>query len=130
MNLSEIPYRKIGIKEDDGERIVKTIQKISSERPHNSIEIQTITDAVGLPAIEVKKIFYMLLGLKLLKATFIPRHKACDHVIGTQEHSVGIIMEKVNQGTIDWCNYCQEPINGPEDIDIQIIFWKPGINVE
>jgi len=69
MILDQIPFKQAGIEEKIGIKISGEIDKISGERPNASIDIQEISEAIGSPATTVKRVFYLLLGMRLLKAT-------------------------------------------------------------
>ena len=71
-------------------------------------------------------ILYLLLAHRKLKATFLPRHKNCLNAIGPQEKSAETILEKARSGKFNLCFNCNEPIEDEEDINIEMIFWKPG----
>ncbi len=126
---SGISFQDVEIEPDIGECVVQAINHLISERPNASIDIQKVAEAVGFPGTTVKPVFYMLLGLRLLKATFIPRHRTCGRMIAEQEQSAEVILEKARNEEY-WCIHCAEPIEGPQDIETQIIFWKPGANVK
>ncbi|GEM_PF-2495809 len=126
----QIPFKEAGIEENIGIRISGEIDKFTTKRPNASIDIQKVSEAVGSPAMTVKRVFYLLLGMQLLKATFLPRHKACDGIIGQQETSVEMISHKaLNGGYGSFCPLCFEPFETSKDIEIQIVFWKPGAKI-
>ncbi len=130
MNLDKIQYQEAGIDTAAGERVAREIAHLAKDRPDKSIDIQQVSELSGLPGETVKQVFYLLLALRLLKATFFPRHRACGRPIGDQEMSVERIQEKARNGEYgDHCMLCGEPIEGEKDIVIQIVFWKPGVDV-
>lgn len=124
-----IPFKDIGIPPDVGECTADAIQHLLSERPNAPIDVQSISDKTGYLGPVVRKVLYALLALRMLKATFLPRHRACGHIIGGQEHSVELIRQKAREGHYV-CFHCFERAEGPEDIEIQIVFWKPGADVD
>lgn len=126
-----IPYEEAGIERVMGETVSQVIDRLLKEYPGKSIDVQQVSELSGLPTIIVKKVFYLLLGLRLLKATFLPRHKACDRVIGQSETSVQIINQKARTGQYGSnCMICTQTIEGEQDIEAQILFWKPGVDIE
>lgn len=123
--IEEIPFEKIGINKNIGKSTVAGVRKFIYEYPNKPIDVQSIAEKVGFPGEQVKKVFYALLNLHYLKATFFPRHKQCGNAIGKQEFSVSIIREKIEHGDYsEGCVQCMEPINSLADIEIQIIFWN------
>ncbi|MBN2267223.1 MAG: hypothetical protein JW725_02675 [Candidatus Babeliaceae bacterium] len=124
-----IPFHEISIDPDVGERVVGVINHFISKSPDKSIDIQKVSEVVGFPGTIVKPVFYALLGLRLLKATFLPRHRVCGKIIGSQMRSVEQILDKAkNEGY--FCIHCADLVVDQQSIEIQIIFWKPGTNVE
>ena len=132
MRISDkIPFEEAGIDRTKGEIVSKVIDRLLAECPNRPIDIQNVSESSGVPSDAVKRVLYLLLGLRLLKATFLPRHRACDRVIGEQELSVQRIIEKAQTGQYGpYCMLCTQPIDGEVDIEVQILFWKPGANVE
>ena len=124
-----VPFQDIGIEQNVGERVVRSIDSFLSKCPNRPIDIRTVSDAVGVSGTTVKRVFYALLTLRLLKATFIPRHRTCGYQVGGQERSVEVIWKKAKSEEY-WCVHCAEPIENPSDLEIQIVFWRPGANVE
>jgi hypothetical protein len=131
MELDQLPFRDAGIDEDIGRKITHAIFRTLVETPDKPVEILNISTVSGYPPLFVKPVFYLLLAFRLLKATFLPRHRPCGRVIGHQEVSAEIVREKFFAGTFGThCTICHEPLENIEDIDIQIVFWKPGADVE
>jgi hypothetical protein len=125
-----LPYQEIGIDKAAGERVSREIGRLAKEYPGKSINVQQVSELSGLPGNTVKQVFYLLLGLRLLKATFFPRHRACGRPIGEEETSVEKIKENANQGEYgSYCVFCGGPVESEEDIVIQIVFWEPGVDV-
>jgi hypothetical protein len=130
MMSKDVPWQGTGIDESTGKRVVAAIEHLIAANPNVAIDIQKVSEAVGLPGNIVKSVFYILLSQRELKATFIPRHRFCGRVIGEQENSVEMIHDKAENGDFGyWCTLCGEPIEGPQDIETQIIFWRPGTDV-
>jgi hypothetical protein len=127
MRPQDIQWQGTGIEPEAGERIAAAIFRLMNEHPHAAIDVQQVTDIVGISGFTVKPVFSVLLSLRLLKATFMPRHRHCGRVIGQQEPTIHAIEKKAEQGEYgDVCMLCGEPIEGPEDIEMQIVFWRPG----
>lgn len=131
MTPDQIPFQQAGIEKMTGIRIFGEIERITSKHPNSAINIQEVCEAAGSPATTVKRVFYLLLGMRLLKATFLPLHRLCERAIGRQETSVAKIFKKAQDGQYSpFCPVCYEPIDSLEDIEVQIIFRKPGAKVE
>lgn len=127
---SRIPYEEAGIDEASGIKVSLAIDRILNEWPDRPIDVQKVSESSGVPGGIVKRVFYLFLALRLLKATFLPRHRACDRVIGDWESSVEMINDKARTGQYgSHCMLCAEPIEGEGDIEIQIVFWKPGVDI-
>jgi hypothetical protein len=130
MMFSAIPYEEAGIERVAGEAVSHAIDHLLKEYPEKSVDVQQVSELSGFPPVTVKKVFYLLLGLRLLKATFLPRHKGCDRVIGPPEISVQMINYKAQAGQYGSnCMLCAQTIEGEQDIEIQMLFWKPGIEI-
>ncbi len=129
MIMADVPFDKMGIKNEVGEQIAAEVSKFMQDHPQKNIDIQKISDSSGYTRTVVKRILYILLGLRYLKATFVPIHSICGKVIGSQEISVNTVNEKVGNEEY-FCVECRELIYEPQDIQIQVLFWEPGTNVE
>ena len=128
---SGIHFQDIGIEQKIGELVIEGVHRFMSDHPDEAIDIRNISEAVGYPGETVKRVLYVLLGLRFLKASFLPRHRICGRVIGGQEMSVETIQEKATEEKFgEFCILCGEPIEGPQDIETQIIFWRPGVDVK
>jgi hypothetical protein len=124
-----LPYREAGIDETAGRTVSGQIVRLAREYPGKPINVQKISELSGVSGELVKEIFYLLLGLRFLKATFFPRHRKCGKPIGQEETSVETIREKANAGEYGHnCIFCGEPAESEEDIIIQIVFWEPGVD--
>jgi hypothetical protein len=123
--LPPISFEEIGIDEDVGQSVVQAIGEFAAQHPSSSIRIDSISALIDIPANVVKQIFYTLLAYRLLKATFIPRHRICGNVIGPQEKSVQAIFDRVTEGNLI-CIHCGESVDNLDDVQIQLIFWMPG----
>ena len=123
----DIPFEEIGIPLEVAENIVNTIRSSASVRPNAPIEIQEVSETTGYLGTTVKEVFFTLLAFRLLKATFLPRHRSCGNIVGTQEVSADLVRQKA-QNEEYFCLHCSEPIDA-EDVEIQIAFWKPGADV-
>ena len=129
MTESTLPFEDIGIPAKVGEQTLNAIESLLAEHPDSSVDIQTVSEQTGyLPPI-VKEVFYALLAFRMLKGTFRPRHKACRTIVGIQERSAEIVRQKATEGRYI-CRRCMEPIEGPDEIEIQIVFWRPGASVD
>ncbi len=124
-----IPFENIGIEQEDGERVVRAINDFIAEHPNESIDIQTISQASRVLGVIVKRVFYALLSLRWLKATFIPRHRVCGSVVDKQAQSVHAILQKADNGDLH-CVHCIEQVEGSQDIEINLIFWGLGTDVK
>ncbi|MFX1485030.1 MAG: hypothetical protein ACFFCP_17770 [Promethearchaeota archaeon] len=108
--------------------MIAEVDAYTSEHPNAPVDIQTISEMTGVFGAVVKQVFFVLLSLRLLKATFIPRHRICGHVVGAEETSVKTIQDKAANGEY-WCTHCGEPIESSENVEAQIVFWKPGAHI-
>lgn len=124
-----IPFEDVGIPALVGDRTLDVIESLLAEHPNSSLDIQTVSEETGYLAPTVKKVFYALLAFRMLKGTFQPRHKVCGNLVGAQERSAEIVRQKATEGQYV-CHHCMEPIEGPDDIEIQIVFWRPGTRVD
>ena len=124
-----IPFEEMGIPSEIGEHTFDVIQGLLREQPNSSIDIQTVSEETGFFGPVVKKVFYALLAFRKLKATFQPRHKACGNIVGLQERSAETVRQKAIQGEYI-CDHCFQRIDSPDDIEIQIVFWRPGADVD
>jgi hypothetical protein len=116
-----LPYREAGIDEMAGEKVSKEIARVAEERPGKTIDVQKICELSGVSGEIVKQVFYLLLGFRLLKATFFPRHRNCERVIGQEEPSVKTIKQKANAGQYGPnCSFCGGPAESEQDIIIEI----------
>jgi hypothetical protein len=120
-----VPFEEIGVESDDGNLVLAAVQAFVTQHPARSIPITEVSQSSGVPGPTVKCVLFALLALNCLKSTFRPRHRECDHIVGRPEQSVRIIQEKALEGQY-WCPHCMHPVDGPEDIDIEILFRKPG----
>lgn len=121
----KIHFEEIGIDQEIGDHTIKAIKAFILKHPGRSIELRTIAEDLGFPGDKVKDVFFALLSLRYLKPTFLPRHKKCNCAIGKQEQSIFDIKNKIDNGEYNSiCLCCNEEIEGIDDLDIQIIFWK------
>jgi hypothetical protein len=131
MKPSGIHFQTIGIDQKIGELVLEGVDRFISHHPNEAIDIREISEAVGYSGETVKRVLYLLLSLRFLKASFLPRHRICGRVIGEQEISAEVIQEKATEEEFgDFCILCGEPIEGPQDIETQIVFWRPGVDVK
>lgn len=129
MSNSRPPFDNIGIPAEVGDHTLRVVERLLEREPDSSVDIQTVSEETGyLPSI-VKEVFYALLAFRLLKGTFQPRHKACGNIVGPQEPSAQTVRQKAAAGHYV-CPHCMERVEGPEDIEIQIVFWRPGATVD
>lgn len=120
-----IPFHEINIDPELGNTVVRAIGTYIQEHPGMSISLQKVIEQTGLIGEEVRDVFFTLLTLRYLKATFSPRHTACGSVIGPQEKSVADIQNKLEAREYpEICARCQEDILDFDDLEIEIIFWK------
>lgn len=124
-----IPFEEIGIPSEIGEHTLDVVQSLLKKQPNSSLEIQRVSAETGFLGPVVKRVFYALLAFGRLKATFQPRHKACGNIVGLQERSAETVRQKAIRGEY-LCMHCVKRINGPDEIEIQIVFWKPGADVD
>ena len=130
MSLSNSFFKEIGVQEEIGVRVTSVIDDLLEKGGNRPIDIQLVSEKSGIPGSTVKQIFFAYLTLQMLKGTFLPIHRKCGEPVGTQETSVAAILEKAKKGRFgDLCFKCHDPIEGQKDVEIQIIFWKPGTNV-
>jgi hypothetical protein len=127
MNSLNIPYDKITVDQETIERVYFAIDRKASEKPDSSIDIQSISNDLRFTPATVKETFLILHLYGYLKATFLPRCKKCDKVIGEPAESVEILYNKADQGEFDFCVGCYEEIVGREGLTIQLLFWLPKI---
>lgn len=125
-----IPFEDAGVEPGVGKKILAAVDRLMNERPNKSIGIQDVSEITGFTGDLVKDVFYLLLAFRVFKATFIPRHRNCDRPIGSQETSVDKIWQKAETGEYGTCMICGQTIESSEDIEIQIVFWKPGAAIE
>jgi hypothetical protein len=120
-----LPFHEINIDPELGGVVIRAIQESIDRRPGQAISLRAIVEQTGFPGDEVKDVFFALLTLRYLKPTFLPRHTACESVIGAQERSVEEIRNKIDDGVYpSLCARCHQEITSIEDLDIEIIFWK------
>jgi hypothetical protein len=127
MARNQIPFEIIGIPPEIGSHVSIVINRLLSEYPDDSVDVQRVSEETGYLRTVVKEVFYALLAFRMLKATFLPRHRVCGNIVGLQEKSVEVIRHKARRGDYV-CSHCFTSIDF-EDIEIQIVFWKPGANV-
>lgn len=121
----DIPFHEINIDPEHGNTVARAICTYIQEHPETSISLQKVIEQTGLMGEEVRDVFFTLLTLRYLKATFSPRHTNCNSVIGPQEKSVVDIQNKLEAGEYpEICARCQEDILDFDDLEIEIIFWK------
>jgi hypothetical protein len=111
-----------------GAKIATTLQNVMEIHPKRSIKVQEVSENFGFPPVIVKKVIYILFAQRKIKATYIARHKACDVVLSKQEQSPQNIIDKIFDGTINWCTKCNEPIESIDDIIIEMVFWNPSVD--
>lgn len=120
-----IPFKDIGIDPDLGKSVVKAILDYIETHCNDQVSLQKIIEQTGFPGDEVKGVFYVLLTLRYLKPTFLPRHHDCESAIGGQEFSIVDIRRKFENGDYPLlCGRCHEEISNFDELDIEIIFWK------
>jgi hypothetical protein len=129
MNTKGIPFQNIGISSEVSGNVIDIISRFIAERPNAPIDVQSVCEESGYAGSIVKKVFYTLLAFRRLKATFLARHRTCGNIVSTQQSSAELVWEKARDGQLQ-CYHCSEPLCDPEDIEVQIIFWKPGANAE
>lgn len=125
---SNIPFEKVGIRQIVGDCVVDTINSFITKYPQKNINIQEISNNAGYTRAVIKRVLYVLLGLRHLKATFVPIHSICGLAVGQPESSVSLIAEKIENEDY-FCIRCREVICESQEIQIQILFWEPGTNV-
>jgi hypothetical protein len=128
MDQIQVPFEEIDVRVDDGHRVVSSVKEFLDRHPHRSVPVVEISQSSGVPGPIVKRVLLALLLLTRLKAAFRPRHCHCDRIVGQPEQSVRAVRERASQGQY-WCVDCGGPVHGPEDIEIEILFRKPGIDV-
>lgn len=129
MKNFRLPFHLLGIEPQIGYRVIDIVDKLTFLNPNTPLSIQKISQQSGYNAEDIKNIFYLLLSIKKIKATFLPRHKKCDQPVGEPEKSSEIIFEKIRNEEF-WCNHCHATILNASEIEIQLIFWKLGANVK
>lgn len=120
-----IPFHEIGINSTHGNVVVDAMIVYMDAHPGESVSLQKVIEQTGFPGEEVRDVFFALLTLRYLRATFSPRHKNCNSAIGPEEKSVAEIHRKLEEGSYpEICARCHEDILDGDDLDIEIIFWK------
>jgi len=105
--------------------VVSVVKAFLDQYPVRSVPITEISQSSGVPGPVVKRVLFALLALTHLKAFFRPRHRECDRIVGWPQQSVRAVRELASEGQY-WCVDCGGPIDGAEDIEIEILFRKPG----
>lgn len=130
MSLSEAIFQEIEVSQEIGVRVTSVIDELLTKGADIPIDIQYVSEKSGIPGSTVKQIFFAYLTLQMLKVTFLPVHRECGEPLGEQETSVAAIVKKAKKGLFgDLCFRCHHSIERQEDIEIQLVFWKPGANV-
>ncbi|MBN2002973.1 MAG: hypothetical protein JXA21_06420 [Anaerolineae bacterium] len=129
MISANIAFEKMGVEQITGDKIVNAVNCFITKYPRKDINIQMVSDNSGCNRAIVKRILYILLGLRYLKATFVPIHNTCGRVIGQQERSISVINEKIENEEY-FCIGCREIVYEAQEVQIKILFWEPGINVK
>lgn len=129
MQRPNFPFKEFDLDPLLGAKIIAAIEYEMQNNPTQSIKIQQISESFGFPPTYVKRALYLLFSQRKIKATYILRHKKCDTILSKQEDSPSSITQKIDNGDIDWCFKCNEPIESKDEIEIEMIFWNPQANV-
>jgi len=115
----------VGVPEEIINDTLTAINTLYKTHPRNNITVQSITKITRHDIGVTKKILYVLLGLRKITATYLPRHKKCNKVIGAEETSVEVIQHMANNNAYI-CGNCIQKIWQFQEVDVEILFWPLG----
>ena len=125
MEKLDLPYHQINIDRLVIESVYSAISKKSAESPHNPVSLLSISNELKIDQALVKEIFMILYLYGYMKASFLPRCRSCDKVVGRDEESVETIYEKADNGDYGYCVGCTNLVGHKDDLEIELLFWLP-----
>jgi hypothetical protein len=130
MNKIKVNFKNTRVPQKIGDRIVSAIEQEIGRYPNKSIKAQAIAENYYFNPNTVVDVLSLLRYRGDIKAMVLPRCKECGAAVGEQETSTQAIIDKVDNGDINFCHKCNTEIEKPRDISMEILFWKLGMKTE
>ena len=116
MNIDEIVWSDMGVEKNEATVILDEIKRLMDEEPEKRLDIHNISESAQVTYHPTRMVLFTLLALHEVVTTFIPICVNCGEAMGSAKRTV---YEIENREYI--CPDC-----GDSEVEIGLLFWKPG----